>query len=317
MFHPSVYQGKRRPKKYFEGWYYKHVDKAGDHIYSFIFGVSHSDDPHSFIQVIEGKQGTTDYIRFPLKAFSYDRKRLRVSIDSNMITQNSIELDLRGEVFRVEGEVLYRDISVFPQKILAPGIMGWYTYTPFMECYHGVVSMNHSLQGTLVINDRSLDFTGGKGYIEKDWGKSMPSDWIWLQCNHFAESAQASMMISIARIPWLTGHFPGFLSFVKVDDKIYRFATYNRSKIARLEVEPDRVIMELVNPKYLLHVETERKVSGSLQAPVHGNMNRKIAESLDARVNVRLEERNGKVLFESEGMHAGLEIVEDVTKYIR
>ncbi len=52
---------------------------------------------------------------------------------------------------------------------------------PAMECYHGVVSMYHLLSGHLEINGDKVDFSGGKGYIEKDWGRSMPSDWIWIQ----------------------------------------------------------------------------------------------------------------------------------------
>src|SRR6056297_1518719 len=122
MFHPSLYQGRRRPKKYFEGWYYKHVDPTGKHIYSIIFGVSYSKDSHSIIQVIEGTQGATDYIRFPLDAFSYDRKQLRVSIGENTITQDRISLNLDGQKFKLSGEIFYRNISVFPQKVLAPGI---------------------------------------------------------------------------------------------------------------------------------------------------------------------------------------------------
>ncbi|MCF8224849.1 MAG: tocopherol cyclase family protein [Bacteroidales bacterium] len=317
LFHPPVYQGRRNHKNYFEGWYYKHVDLQGKYIWSFIFGVSHSDDPHSFIQVINGKSGDTDYIRFAIEGFSYDRKRLRVSIGNNTITQNHIEMDLSGEKYSIEGQILYNKISLYPQKLLAPGIMGWYTYAPFMECYHGIVSMNHSLNGLLNINGETVDFTGGKGYIEKDWGRSMPSDWIWLQCNHFQGRDDCSIMISIARIPWLNGHFPGFLSFIMIADKIYRFATYNRSKIKYLEIEPDAVKVELNNPRYRLEVTIFRQVSGQLKAPVQGKMSRKIAESLDANLKVRLTDNKGDVIFEGKGEHAGLEIVDDVTKYIK
>ncbi|WP_243392439.1 MULTISPECIES: tocopherol cyclase family protein [unclassified Mesotoga] len=30
-----------------------------------------------------------------------------------------------------------------------------------------------------------IDLTGGKGYIEKDWGRSLPDAWIWMQSNNF------------------------------------------------------------------------------------------------------------------------------------
>ncbi|MEZ4893124.1 MAG: tocopherol cyclase family protein [Saprospiraceae bacterium] len=37
----------------------------------------------------------------------------------------------------------------------------------------------------LTINGEELDFTGGKGYMEKDWGRSFPSAYFWMQTNHF------------------------------------------------------------------------------------------------------------------------------------
>ncbi len=316
IFHPPVYQGKRRAKNYFEGWYYKHVDASGDQIWSIIFGVSRSGDSHSFIQVIEGKTGATEYFRFDADAFSYDRKELFITIGENVIRKDLIELNLEGEKFSIKGSLDYKEVSAYPQKLLAPGIMGWYTYAPFMECYHGVVSMNHTLHGQLEINGKEIDFTGGKGYIEKDWGRSMPSDWIWMQCNHFPAAQDASLMISVARIPWLTGHFPGFLSFFRVGEEVYRFATYNRSELSRVVLQPDKVELKMTNRKYTLEVTVERKISGQLKAPVKGQMDRKIAESLDANLTVRLAKQEGTVILEGAGEHAGLEIVGDVTKYI-
>jgi hypothetical protein len=51
-------------------------------------------------------------------------------------------------------------------------------------------------------------------------------------------------------------------------------------------------------------------------APVKGQMERKIAESLDADLTLRISNRNGEMIYEGKGEHAGLEIVGDVTKYI-
>ena len=317
LFHPSVYQGKRKARNYFEGWYYKHVDAPGKQIWSIIFGISFSEDSHSFIQVIEGKTGKTEYFRFKKEKFSFEKKKLGITIAENSITGQSITLDLKGKLFQIQGTLHYQNTSSFPQKILSPGIMGWYTYAPFMECYHGVVSMNHTLQGMLTINNTEIDFSGGKGYIEKDWGRSMPSDWIWLQCNHFEEDPEMSMMVSIARIPWLTGHFPGFLSFIQHKGKVWRFATYKNTKIASLEINDSHVEFVLENKNAMLWVEVKRAGSGDLKAPVQGKMDRKIAESLDASVEIILSEKNGNILFQGKGKHAGLEVVGDVSQYIR
>jgi succinate dehydrogenase/fumarate reductase flavoprotein subunit len=48
------------------------------------------------------------------------------------------------------------------------GTMGWYAFVPAMECYHGVLSFDHLLEGGLELNGQYIDYTGGRGYIEKD-----------------------------------------------------------------------------------------------------------------------------------------------------
>ena len=50
--------------------------------------------------------------------------------------------------------------------------MGPFSYLPLMECYHGILSMDHNISGSIDYNDQTIDFNEGRGYIEKDYGKS-------------------------------------------------------------------------------------------------------------------------------------------------
>jgi hypothetical protein len=315
LYRPSVYQGPKNPKNYFEGWYFKFTDSHGDQVWSVIPGVSFSKDTHSFIQVIEAKSDRTWYRRYPIEAFSYNQKTFNVRLGGNEFSEQKVSLDIDTEDLIVKGEIAFGDTHPFPVRLFAPGIMGWYAYVPFMECYHGVVSMQHSLSGSLKINGSSISFNGGKGYIEKDWGKSMPTDWIWMQSNHFNSNKDASFMLSLARIPWLKGHFPGFLSFLHLDGRIYRFATYNRSNVVSLKVLPEFVSVVLKNKNHQLTVEAIRMEGSVLKAPRHGNMDREIKESILSRVNLELKDRHGNIKFKDMGRFAGLEIVGDMEQY--
>ena len=53
--------------------------------------------------------------------------------------------------------------------------------------------------GQLTLNNSKLNFDGGKGYIEKDWGRNFPKNWIWAQSNHFQESELSLSLIHIGR----------------------------------------------------------------------------------------------------------------------
>lgn len=51
--------------------------------------------------------------------------------------------------------------------------MGPFSYIPFMECNHSILSMKSSANGLININDKEIKFNNGIGYIEKDWGYSI------------------------------------------------------------------------------------------------------------------------------------------------
>lgn len=295
----------------------KLVDGGGEQVWSFIPGVSYSDDNHCFIQIIHANSGRTWYKRFPEAQFQSSRKVFQTDIGPNQFSSKGMKLDLSLPDLTVRGELNFIERQPFPVSFASPGIMGWFSYAPMMECYHGVVSMQHSLSGSLEIDGKEISFDKGKGYIEKDWGRSMPSDWIWIQSNHFDTDPGASFMLSLARIPWMKGYFPGFLSFFVLEGRLYRFATYKRSNVDLVEVKDDLVNIQLSNKKHSLKISVYRKIAGTLKAPRHGNMERDIQESIVSSLQLVLKDHSGKLLFKGTGSHAGLEIVGDVAKYFR
>lgn len=194
--------------------------------------------------------------------------------------------------------------------------MGWYAWVPFMECYHGVVSLYHGLDGELQMGDQRWNFTSGRGYIEKDWGRSFPSAWIWTQTNHFQHTGTC-LTASIAIIPWLGNAFPGFIVGLWHNGRLYRFATYTGAHTRMLDIRTDRVYWEVANRSYTLEMIAYRAQGGLLKAPTPSGMDRRIAETLDARVAVRLSQRSSRgdhTLFEDEGRNAGLEAVGDLER---
>mgnify|MGYP006963481750 CR=1 FL=1 len=59
----SMFQGNKKTKKYFEGWYFKMVSQDEISILSVIPGISISEDgstKHAFIQIIDGKTAKTE-----------------------------------------------------------------------------------------------------------------------------------------------------------------------------------------------------------------------------------------------------------------
>jgi hypothetical protein len=312
LFRPDLFQGGGRSRRYFEGYYFKHVAPDGT-AYSVIPGMSRGGDGsgHAFVQLIRGEDGVSRYYRYPLEAFRAEGPELLIRVGESEFSPAGIVLELGSGAESVRGSVHYAGSVGFPRSLLSPGIMGWYTFVPFMECYHGVVSVDHELRGALSVDGREVSLDGGRGYIEKDWGASMPSAWVWMQTNSFP-GRRASFMASIARIPWLRGSFVGFLGFLWYQGGFYRFATYTGARLRRLTVEGHEVRVEIADAATVLEVKGTRSGEGSLQAPLLGLMDRRIAESLDACLDIRLTTKAGDEIFHATGSAAGLEVVGNV-----
>jgi hypothetical protein len=134
-------------------------------------GVSISDiknDSHSFIQVMDGINATSRYFRFDFKDFTYSTDRFNINIGSNSFSDTNLKLNLKEGNETYEADLEFSGQNKWPRTILSPGAMGWYAFVPFMECYHGVVSMNHTISGIASFAGKAIDFSGGNGYIEKE-----------------------------------------------------------------------------------------------------------------------------------------------------
>jgi hypothetical protein len=310
IWRPETFQGRSRKKRYFEGWYFKLIDQQRKTVLAIIPGISIGEslaDAHAFIQVIDAVKGKTEYYRFAFEEFHADKQKLLVTIGENTFSDSGMKLNLRNENTTLSGELRFTNIDPYPKSFFRPGIMGPFSFVPGMECYHGVVNIRHTINGSLNRNGTQIDMSGGEGYLEKDWGRSFPKAWIWVQANHF-EEAGASFLFSVARIPWLGKSFTGLIAFLRTKNGFETFATYNGGKIRSIQLEGNLLEVTLTNAKHVLHFSTNYSGGGILKAPKNGLMSREIEESITATTTLQLLDHSGKLLFQGTSQWTGIEI---------
>ena len=187
-----IKRANSKNRTYFEGWYFKHVAKDSKTHLVAIPGISINEkDTHAFIQLITGEPFKTYYIKYDFNAFRYEVNMDAIFIGPNRFSMKGVVLDIKADGVELNAEITYHNISPIRSSFFSPNIMGFFSYFNFMQCNHGVLSMNHDLSGVLNINGKSYSLEKGIGYIEKDWGSSFPSEYTWLQCNHFDKEHQA------------------------------------------------------------------------------------------------------------------------------
>ncbi len=314
--HPERYQGARRRYPYFEGWYYKLVDATEQHRLAVIPGIYKGPTPratHAFVQVLDGGSGRVDYVRYPAEVFQAAPDDFDVRIGPNRFRVDRIELQMEG----LRGRLTFEGVTPWPVRLHAPGVMGWYAWVPFMECYHGVLSLDHGLRGTLEIGGMPVDFTGGRGYTEKDWGRRFPAAWVWFQSNHF-DTPGTSLTASVALIPWLRSTFRGFIVGLWHGGTLYRFTTYAGAVIERLAIGDEEMEWVLRSPDHRLELRLQRADTAILYAPDLNDMTGRVAETMRSTVWVRLTrlDRPERPILEGMARNAGLEIVGDLARLL-
>lgn len=320
--HPEGFHGAHERAGFFEGWYLKVV--SGDRaariavIPGIFIGLEDSGGRHdeAFVQVLDGSTGRSWYERYDASDFHAATGHFDVTIGPNRFNASGMTLDLPGSGLR--GRVDFTTgLQPWPMTLRSPGIMGWYAWLPVMECYHGVVSFGHDLAGSLSLGGLPMNFDGGRGYLEKDWGRAFPSGYIWMQSNHFTRSG-VCLVASIAVIPWHRSEFRGFIVGLRLPGSdgqpvLHRFATYTGARTTALTVDDEHVHWSMRGKAGLtLDIAAERRRGGLLHAPVRTQMHRRVEETLDARIQVTLTDVEGRVILSDSGEVAGLEVHGDI-----
>jgi hypothetical protein len=306
LWHSECYHGWGRKKRFFEGWYYKLVSENQEHALAIIPGIAMDEngEKQAFIQVLDGKNLKATYHKFKAKEFKPTPKKHALKIQMNFFSKEKLVLDLP----HLKGELFFKNLTPWSNSFFSPGIMGPFSFIPFMECYHGILSMDHDIKGTLLLNGKRVSFEKGKGYMEKDWGHSFPEGYIWMQSNNFSKKG-ISIKASVAKIPWLKNSFIGHIAGVLINDKLIEFTTYNKTRITTCRVNKKNVLIEMENTRYRLQINAEREKATSLAAPISGFMNGRIEESMNSKIHAILfDKKTEQTLLNDIGLSAGIEV---------
>jgi len=293
----SNFNGCNKKKNFFEGWYFKH--QKGDSTIAFIPGINIDDKGNklAFIQVITN---TNSYnINYPFSEFLVDKDRLEVVIGNNIFSERGVKLHIESEDISISGNIKYGELTPIKYDIMGP-----FAAIPCMECNHGVISLYHELNGEIIINNDIINFDGGRGYIEKDWGCSFPKSYLWIQCNDFKDD-KCCIMASIADIPFMGLNFKGCVCIVHYKGEEYRFATYNGVRI----LDYDNKSLILKRGKCKLKIEIESEEPQKLLAPNRGEMSRTIHENTSCPASFKFY-INNELLFNQSSNNCSFEYVE-------
>ncbi len=320
LYQPHVFQGSLQKRPYFEGWYFKIVDRTQNLSLCLIPGVAmggHGDD-HAFIQYADSHSGTSGYLRFDLSEVNFSTEKLDLMLGEHQLSDTQIRIKKNQEMpFGLDLDI--SDPLYYPVRLTHPGIMGPFRFFPAMECYHGVRIVHGRVRGTITMEDRVLTLEDGEIYLEKDWGRSFPREWIWIQASAFESQDHPELpvhlLLSVANIPWMKRSFNGHLGYLWLGDERIPFGTYCGSKVHLSTEEGDMHQSTDVNQPLTLvvnkgdyHIVVIAKPVKPvpLIAPSAGKMIRHMLEDLEAEIFIEVF-KNGEAYYSGLARFAGLE----------
>jgi len=348
-FQPDKFQGANKKKQYFEGWYYKFVTPlTNNHTTAadaspmsmavvpgiFYGNTPNSNESHAFVFVtLNGER--QHYYRFHTSEFTHalGSDDYYIQVGNNRFTHTGVSLDLRPREHDdaelvLQGQLTFASPNPWPISLMQLGAMGPVGWLPGLECTHGVLSFDHILHGSLTLTHSSLEdevekvsssiisFDNGRGYTEKDFGKSFPSLWVWIQSNSFPQNTGTSLFVSIARLPLFGMELPGFTAAIWHNGTLIPFATWSGAKFEDIRISEEEVYIAMRSSRsrrrgYRVEITVDRRNVPEvlLYAPVNfTKMAPFVWEALQARVHMRLFNSHGDVLVDDVGEYAGLEV---------
>ena len=172
ILNPELFQGEKylnTNKNYFEGWYFKNTNKINS--IAFIPGINITENgKKAFIQVITDEMSY--FINYDIKDFKYNISPFSIQIAKNFFSKEKVYIDINDctQNIAIHGELIYSDNKNIKTNILSPNIMGPFSYIPFMECNHAILSMQNSIKGMININDKKMNFEKGTRLYRKRLG---------------------------------------------------------------------------------------------------------------------------------------------------
>lgn len=298
-------------KNRFENWYFKLVDIRKENTLGILIGIHKTQrEDEAFVQVIGNGISENICINYPLE--SVKSKETEIQIGDNLLGLQQITLNIQKEGFKLRGELILSNHKQLKQSLWLPGLMGPYKYLPFLESYHEVVSLQHTLMGSLWLNERQIIFNEGKGYIERDWGRAFPNVWLWAQCNHFKRQ-DVALMIGVARLPIFFNYYTCFAIPIYYKGQVEIFSNYNGGHLAKLYRYKGYVHLIVTQKNKILDIKIYGSDEVSCVTSRSSHMIRDVYACDTAKIELLITE-NGKTVFEEVGILCELEMGGNTSK---
>ena len=193
-----------------------------------------------------------------------------------------------------------------PQQ-LQQATAGWLSYLPIFEPGWQVLMAHGLATGWIEWEGTRYEFSNAPIYGEKNWGRSFPEKWFWLNCNSFEQTAGLAITAGGGRrkVLWMTEEVA--MIGIHYQGRFYEFVPWN-SQISwhvepwgewRLQATNGDVRVELIG--------TTDSAGTMVSTPTEQGLVLGCRDTLKGVLSIDLQTRQGEIIVRANSHLAGLE----------
>ncbi len=186
---------------------------------------------------------------------------------------------------------------------------GWLSSFPIFEPGWQILMAHGLATGWIEWNGQRYDFTNAPAYGEKNWGRSFPQKWFWLNCNGFDESPDIALTAGGGRRGVLWWMESVAMIGLHYQGKFYEFVPWN-SKVT-WDIEPwGSWQMQARNSEFEVELTATTNLPGTLlRAPTEKGLIFCCRDTMNGQVDLELRQRGdkSKIILKAGSSLCGLE----------
>lgn len=293
-------RNKNKPHQ-FDGKYYKiKVDELDKHLI-IIQGVNYK-DRECFVQYAFEGDFKSKYHSFSISKL--ETKDDVVYLENNIFAKNLMHIELPELHLTANFQNL--DLTKDSEKVSTMGVL---KNIPFVQCKHEIISLSRKCDLSINnFNDINLN-SKGEIYIERNWGKSFPKEYLWIHCYDQIDGESFEFQFAVAKPKFLGLRPKVHLGILNFKNKTYNFGLQRKTKVRLIDYNSlNNTLSFVIDGKdFQIVCSLNQGFFTEFLSPGKNGMSGKILESLNS--NLTLNFANGINKFQLTSKNVSSELV--------
>ena len=185
---------------------------------------------------------------------------------------------------------------------------GWLSYLPIFEPGWQILMAHGLATGWIEWQGNRYEFTNAPAYSEKNWGRSFPEKWFWVNCNSFNEIVGLAVTAGGGRRKVLATTEEVGMIGIHYRDKFYEFVPWNAQ--VRWQIQPwGEWRIQASNSDFQVELIGTTDDRGTMvSTPTATGLVMCCRDTLKGLLSIDLRTRQGEEIVTATSSLAGLEV---------